>query len=130
MVQQWVDDGLYSEEEARTSGASHILTRALGVDAAIEVDTLEHPLAAGDVLLLCSDGLSDRMPHSMIQEIMAEHLPAMPETMRALIDAANEMGGNDNIAVGLLRVERRSRRSIKGIVKRLSKKHPKDSTPS
>ncbi|MGI9250252.1 MAG: Stp1/IreP family PP2C-type Ser/Thr phosphatase [Pseudohongiellaceae bacterium] len=105
MVQEWVDKGLYTEEQARTSSVAHLLTRALGSNKEVRVDTLEEELSGGDIVLLCSDGLSDMMADADIAKILESGLPDLAGTTGTLIEAANNNGGWDNIAVVLVQVQ-------------------------
>lgn len=104
LVQDLIDKGFYTEEEARTASVGHIVTRALGTKSEVEVDTIEHDLEANDVLLLCSDGLSDMVADWQIEEILAESKLDLSETAKKLIEYANRNGGKDNISVILMQI--------------------------
>lgn len=94
--------GLLTAEEARTHPRRSILTRALGGDALVNVDTLDiSPLEANTTYLLCSDGLAPVADHE-IYKIAATHPPA--EACARLIALANERGGPDNITVQIIQV--------------------------
>lgn len=104
-AQQLIDEGLYSAEDVRHLPQRHILTNALGVEPEIDIDVLTTPVLPDDVILLCSDGLSNMLKDSEIQTLL-EGAPRssdleLRELAQTLIDAANERGGQDNIAVAL-----------------------------
>lgn len=104
LVQDLIDRGFYTQEEARTANVGHIVTRALGIKGDIEVDTLQYNLKQGDILLLCSDGLSDMVQDWHIEELLSEHDNKLEQTAQKLIDSANRNGGKDNISVILIQV--------------------------
>jgi len=89
-------------EQARTSEQKNLITRALGLEATVEVALSEAEVGAGDSYLLCSDGLSDRLRDEEIATLLAGD--ALPEAAGNLINAANEHGGEDNISVIVIRV--------------------------
>ena len=97
-VQDMVDKGQLTPEQARYEPRKHIITRALGVDDSIQVDFDTIPLTdTGDLLLLCSDGLTNMVEPDSIQHFI-ETTP-FTQLPQVLIDAANENGGADNITV-------------------------------
>ena len=104
LVQDLIDRGFYTEEEARSANVGHIVTRALGTKAQVEVDTLQHDLKASDVFLLCSDGLSDMVAGWQIQEILKEQSSNLERAAKTLISKANRNGGKDNISVILMQI--------------------------
>ena len=104
LAQDLIDKGFYSEEEAKTASVGHIVTRALGTKAQVEVDIVEKELMDGDVLLLCSDGLSDMVADWLIQEVLVEANCELEGTAQHLVDLANRNGGKDNISVILIQV--------------------------
>jgi serine/threonine protein phosphatase PrpC len=81
-----------------------VITRALGPEPEVEIDTRSYRAREGDVYLLCSDGLTTMVPDGALVEILLGH-PQLRDAGEALIAAANEAGGRDNITVVLLRVE-------------------------
>jgi serine/threonine protein phosphatase PrpC len=111
LVAEQVRHGLLTDREAECSPHKHIVTRALGVDVGVEVDVSEMPLLSGDVLLLCSDGLTSRVTHDDIVAVVRrdEELQAMAD---GLIETANRAGGHDNITVVLARVTRERRKAV------------------
>ena len=104
LVQGLIDRGFYTEEEARSANVGHIVTRALGTKAQVEVDTLQYDLEASDVFLLCSDGLSDMVAGWQIQEILKEQSSNLERAAKTLISKANRNGGKDNISVILMQI--------------------------
>lgn len=90
--------GLLSDEAAHNSGCKNIITRALGIDRAVEIDIEELDLHDNDRLLLCSDGLSNMVDDEQLRAVLAtEDDPA--SACRTLVDLANAQGGRDNISV-------------------------------
>ncbi|UCC71771.1 MAG: Stp1/IreP family PP2C-type Ser/Thr phosphatase [Gemmatimonadota bacterium] len=104
VVQQQVDRGALTPEQARDHPLSHILTRALGTELSVEVDTYGDSVQPGDLFLLCSDGLSGMLPDEEIQEILSRAAEDLEEVADELIDAANDAGGMDNITAVLVRI--------------------------
>lgn len=96
--------GRLTPEEAEVHPYRSVVTRAIGLEPSVEVDTLEIDLEAGDRLLLCSDGLTGMLDDATIEEILGRH--ADPEdAAAALVEAANEQGGEDNITVVVVDAE-------------------------
>ncbi len=104
LVGELVRQGKLTEEQAEEHPQRSIITRALGPEPAVEVDTWTYPTSAGDVLLLCSDGLTSMIPEERIAEILAG-APSLAAAGDQLIAAANAAGGRDNITVVLFRLE-------------------------
>ena len=101
VVQELVNRGLFTPEEARQSMAKNLVTRALGTDSVIDVeitDTIAHP---GDTFLLCSDGLTDVVSDSQISEILDTAGTNINAAASRLVECANAQGGPDNISVVL-----------------------------
>jgi serine/threonine protein phosphatase PrpC len=95
--------GAVTAGEAKRSTASHILSRSLGNNMFLSVETSEHHVAAGDVLLLCSDGLHHSVHNEDIGRI-AGHGAPLARAAQELIDLAKQRDGSDNISVQLIRV--------------------------
>ena len=104
VVQELVNRGLFTPEEARQSLAKNLVTRALGTDPVIEAEITDTIVQRGDIFLLCSDGLTDVVSDTQIAEILDAAGADMDVAARSLIDKANEHGGPDNISVVLIRV--------------------------
>lgn len=97
--------GLISPEEARSHPRRNVITRALGNRATIEVDSLEYDLRDGDILVLCSDGLTSFVgDHEILQLATANNNPRA--ACQALVSLANERGGSDNITVLVARLDK------------------------
>ncbi|MFO7893451.1 MAG: Stp1/IreP family PP2C-type Ser/Thr phosphatase [Longimicrobiales bacterium] len=105
-VQEQVDTGALSREQARTHPFSSILTGALGIDdQELEIQVVEPGCEPGDTFLLCSDGLNARLADHEILDVLRANAGDLDAAAHALIDAANEAGGPDNITVALVRAE-------------------------
>lgn len=105
VVQQQVEQGVLTNDEARMHPLSHVLTRALGTDPDIEPDTFRGEARPGDLYLLCSDGLSGMLSDARIHEIVSEHGEDPGTAVDALIEAAKSAGGQDNITAVLVKIE-------------------------
>jgi protein phosphatase len=102
LVQDLIDRGFYTEREARSANVGHVVTRALGTRPEVEVDANEEQLQAYDLLLLCSDGLTDMVSDWQIAEIIDENIADLEVAAKKLIALANHYGGKDNISVILM----------------------------
>lgn len=105
LVEEMVSRGLYSREDALKNVNSNIVTRALGIEPTVEVDMLEEPVEIGDVLLLCSDGLTDLVSDEVIRLTLKENVDNLQSAGERLIHLANERGGKDNISIILARID-------------------------
>ena len=103
LLQEQIDAGLITPEQAATSSIRNLVTRALGVDESVLMDVNEHLVQVGDIYMMCSDGLSDMIDDGVIAKIIADDTSLEQKASR-LIDAANENGGRDNISVLLVEV--------------------------
>jgi PPM family protein phosphatase len=104
-VQQQVDNGMMSPVEAHQSQYRHMITRALGLKESVDVDLTEEPAHPGDVLVLCSDGLSDLLDDEEILAAVRNQGDDLDRACQALVDRANAKGGDDNITVLVIRAE-------------------------
>ncbi|HVR04963.1 MAG TPA: Stp1/IreP family PP2C-type Ser/Thr phosphatase [Solirubrobacteraceae bacterium] len=104
LVDEMIREGRLTPEEAEEHPQRSIITRALGPEEIVEVDTRSFGARAGDVYLLCSDGLTSMVPEPRLAEILRAHL-RLRDAGEALIREANNAGGRDNITVILLRLE-------------------------
>jgi serine/threonine protein phosphatase PrpC len=102
LLQEQIDAGLITPEQAAFSANKNLVTRAVGVEDTVLLETHQHDVVPGDLYLLCSDGLSDMLDDAAIGELMAAH-ESLETGCQALIRAANEAGGKDNISVVLVR---------------------------
>ncbi len=97
-VQQLVNRGRLTDEQARLHPRSSLLTRALGTDDHVDIDLYRGSLSPGDRLLLCSDGLTGMLSDEKLAELMGT--VSDPEVLvERLIEVANDAGGSDNITV-------------------------------
>jgi len=95
--------GLVSAEEAAESSARHVLSRSLGMNLFVNVDVDEVQLLAGDVLLLCSDGLHGAVSAPEMAQTVGRHRD-LNAAARELVSSANEKDGSDNISIQLIRI--------------------------
>jgi len=106
LLQEQIDSGLITAEQAKSAQHKNLVTRALGIDPSVEPEIREYETRPGDIYLLCSDGLCD-----MVDD---EHIAMTLETLGAnlklasqqLVQMANDNGGRDNVSVILVRVLR------------------------
>jgi serine/threonine protein phosphatase PrpC len=101
LVEQLVREGRLSPEEAHTHPQRAIITRALGIDPEVQVDTYRVDLKAGDRLLICSDGLTNMLSDDTIAATLRRHADPQ-QAADTLVDMANQAGGDDNISVVIL----------------------------
>jgi serine/threonine protein phosphatase PrpC len=104
LLQELVDRGFYSPEEAQRAANKNYVTRALGVEAAVEVEIQEHPAQRGDIYVVCSDGLSDMVEDDDIQLTINTFGANLDTVAKHLVQLANDNGGKDNISVLLAQV--------------------------
>jgi len=110
VVQQLINEGIISRSEARISPQRNVITRAVGLETAIEVEVRSWVRTRGDVFLLCSDGLTDMLSEGEVRQVLINHISAdgngdMAAAADDLIAAANAAGGADNVSVLLVRPE-------------------------
>jgi len=106
LLQELVDRGFYSPEEARASLNRNIVTRALGVEESVAVDLIEDVVLPGDRYLLCSDGLNDMISDVDIARILGAPTAGLDTIAGELVAQANEQGGHDNITAAVIEVLR------------------------
>jgi serine/threonine protein phosphatase PrpC len=104
LLQEQMDAGLITPEQAAVSSNKNLVTRALGVEDAVLLEVNEHRVEPGDIYLMCSDGLSDMVADEEIAAILSLDSP-LEQRATALVDAANANGGRDNISVLMARAE-------------------------
>ena len=102
LLQEQIDAGLITPEQAAYSANKNLVTRAVGVEDTVLLETHQHDVLPGDVFVMCSDGLSDMLDDAAIAQVLLAH-DSLETTSRALVDAANDAGGKDNISVILVR---------------------------
>lgn len=98
LVADLVRDGMLRPDQAEQHPQRNVITRALGIDADVQVDWWVHTPVAGDRFLLCSDGLFNEVPEPVIASVLAR-VPWPEDAVEQLVDMANEGGGRDNITV-------------------------------
>ena len=99
LLQELVDRGFYTQEEANTSLNKNLVTRALGIEGSIAVDIKEDLAMPGDIYLLCSDGLTDMVDDQEIHATVKAFRDNLDQMADKLISIANENGGRDNVSV-------------------------------
>lgn len=103
VLQELIDCGFFTPQQARHAPNRNLVTRALGVGQIVNVDVQQYKVDKDDIYLFCSDGLNDMLEDEEIQAILRTNAPQLTETAHSLIEAANQKGGEDNISVILVR---------------------------
>ena len=116
LLQEQLDAGLITPEQALTSLNKNLVTRALGVEDRVMLEVNEHRTELGDVYLMCSDGLSDMISDAAIAEILVGGA-CLEQKAKQLVLAANEAGGRDNISVLLAEAKQASAK--RGLLSRI-----------
>ena len=116
LLQEQMDAGLITPEQAAVSTNKNLVTRALGVEDAVLLDVNEHRVEPGDIYLMCSDGLSDMVDDPGIARILSGDVTLEDKAVQ-LVDAANANGGRDNISVMLAQADSGAKK--KGLISRL-----------
>ena len=119
LLQEQLDAGLITPEQAATSLNKNLVTRALGVEDSVLLEVNEHKVEPGDLYMMCSDGLSDMVDDAGIAQIMRT-AETLDQKALALIAAANAAGGRDNITVLLMQAQDGSNK--RGLMSRLLRK--------
>ena len=104
LLQEQIDSGLISKEDARSSHNKNLVTRAVGIDPEVDAEVHSYDVQAGDIFLLCSDGLNDMIEDEEIQMTLIALRSNLELTAQQLVQAANDAGGRDNVSVMLVRV--------------------------
>jgi protein phosphatase len=116
LLQEQLDAGLVTPEQAQHSNIKNLVTRALGVEEIVLLEVNEYPVELGDIYLLCSDGLSDMVQDAAIAKIVNTEV-GLEQKSQLLIDAANDNGGRDNISVLMVEVQEATEK--RGLIARL-----------
>jgi serine/threonine protein phosphatase PrpC len=104
-VNEQIQSGVISPDQARTHPLRNVVTRALGGKPDLLVDMQQHKAKAGDILLLCSDGLTTMIADDEIAKVVQEAKGDVDKAAQALVNSANAKGGEDNITVLLIRFD-------------------------
>ena len=104
LLQEQIDAGLLTPQQAAVAVNKNLVTRALGVDNAVQLELTECQVEDGDLYLLCSDGLSDMVSDAAIAAVLAQQT-SLSQRAKDLVRVANEQGGRDNITVLLAQAE-------------------------
>ncbi len=104
LVEEMVKSGEIQKEEMRTHPNKNIITRALGTDTSVRPDCFEIDVKEGDVLLLCSDGLTNMVDDLTIESVLQEEADSLERAGNILVDRANNAGGKDNISIVLIQI--------------------------
>jgi protein phosphatase len=104
LLQEQIDSGQITAEQAKYSLNKNLVTRALGIEAIVPADISEYRLEPNDIYLLCSDGVTDMVDPEVVQSVVDDKRTELPQAAAELIDLANQNGGRDNISVILVRV--------------------------
>jgi serine/threonine protein phosphatase PrpC len=106
LLQEQIDSGMITPEQARFSQNKNLVTRALGIDPTVEPEIHVYPTRPGDVYLLCSDGLNDMVSDEDIGMTLQTLSANLRLAAQQLVQLANDNGGRDNVSVILVRVLR------------------------
>jgi len=104
LLQEQIDSGVLTPQQARQSQNKNLVTRALGIEAIVPADIAEYRVEANDVYLLCSDGLTDMVDPDVVHDVVDEKRSDLALAAADLIELANQNGGRDNVSVILVRV--------------------------
>jgi len=104
LLQEQIDGGQLTPEQARYSLNKNLVTRALGIEAIVPADIVEYRAEADDIYLLNSDGLTDMVEPAAVHAIIERNRADLTQAAKELVDAANQNGGRDNVSVVLVRV--------------------------
>ncbi len=104
LLQEQIDSGMISVEDARLSKNKNLVTRAVGIDAEVTPEIHVHDVLVGDIYLLCSDGLNDMVEDEDIQSTLYAMQGNLRLAAEQLIQMANDNGGRDNVSVILVKV--------------------------
>jgi protein phosphatase len=124
LLQEQIDSGMLTPEQAKYSLNKNLVTRALGIEAVVPADIAEYRVEADDIFVLCSDGLTDMVEADTVRDIVVAKRADLAEAAAELIDIANQNGGRDNISVVLIRVPAEFLPSSGWLQRWLAKKPP------
>jgi len=104
LLQEQIDSGMITKEQARHSQNKNLVTRAVGIDPEVETEVHTYSVQPGDLYLLCSDGLSDMVSDEDVQLTLSSLAANLPLAAEQLVQLANDNGGRDNVSVILVRI--------------------------
>ena len=119
LIQEMIDRGFYSPEEAKANTPKNLVTRALGIDPHVQVDVQEHELVNGDIFLLCSDGLNDMVTDEEISLTLGKYGANLSAAAEELVRLANQGGGKDNVTVVLARAPTAKKNPLSGLFRKV-----------
>jgi protein phosphatase len=128
LLQEQIDSGQITPDQARYSLNKNLVTRALGIEAIVPADVSEFRVEADDIYVLCSDGLTDMVDTDVVHGIVDEQRDALEAAAAQLVDLANQNGGRDNISVILAHVPAAFLPDTKWAQSYLAKKRKADET--
>lgn len=99
LINELIEKGFYTEEEAENADNKNVITRAMGVKADVEPDVSSTPAVDGDIYMMCSDGLTDLVDDNTIASLLNEHRDTPHTACKTLVEHANNNGGKDNVSV-------------------------------
>jgi protein phosphatase len=105
LLQEQIDSGMISVEDARLSKNKNLVTRAVGIDLDVDPEIHMYDVLVGDIYLLCSDGLNDMVEDDDIQSTLYALQNNLPLAANQLVQMANDNGGRDNVSVILVKVK-------------------------
>ncbi len=104
LLQEQIDSGMITKEQARHSQNKNLVTRAVGIDPEVETEVHTYPVQVGDIYLMCSDGLNDMVTDQDIEMTLASLAANLQLAAQQLVQQACDNGGRDNVSVILVRV--------------------------
>lgn len=104
LLQEQIDSGMITKEQARYSQNKNLVTRAVGIDPEVATEVHVYDVQPGDIYLLCSDGLADMVEDGDIHSTLEMLQPNLPLAATQLVQLANDNGGRDNVSVILVKV--------------------------
>ncbi len=119
LIQELIDRGMYTPEEAVKHAPKNLVTRAMGIDSQVDVDIGEENVEPGDIYMLCSDGLNDMVEDEEIHLTLSKYSANLAQAADQLVQLANSKGGKDNISIILVKVLEEFSSSNGGILKKL-----------
>lgn len=103
LMQELIDRGFYTPEQARKSLNKNLVTRAIGIEESVQIDIQEDVTQIGDIYMLCSDGVTDMIEDELIHDILKANSKNLQQAASEIIRESNKHGGKDNISVILAR---------------------------